>query len=89
MADVAVVKEMLIGWDPIGVKPGSAEDGFGRDEYDSYAPHIVSLLAQGSSLEQLRNHLSGCRTVAMGLPPNVPADSRFAAELVNWWERSR
>ena len=88
MADVAAVQEMLRRWDPIGVSPALAESGFGRDEYDGYAPHIVSMLAQGCSAPALRDYLNNIRTVAMGLGTNSLADERFAAELETWWKES-
>ena len=39
---IAVVKEALKCWDPIGVIPGLIEDGLLPDEYDSYALSVYS-----------------------------------------------
>ena len=44
------VQAILRRWDPIGIAPGE----FGpADEYDEYAPHIVTMANQGCSVEQL------------------------------------
>ena len=64
MGRVAKVQEILRRWDPIGVQPGELAPA---DEYDSYAPHIVSMVAQGCSREQLGAHLETIRTEAIGV----------------------
>ena len=67
----AVRRILWLDWDPIGVNdhPGAI------DEYDSYAPTIVSLLARGCSAEELDLHLSHIETYSMGLSQK-PAASR-------------
>ena len=75
MQRVSLVQEILRRWDPIGgqlVPPTST---------DSYAPHIVSTVAQGCSLEQLCTHLEGIR-VDMGIGPSHDRNREIAAEIL-------
>lgn len=50
-------------WDPIGVS-GVPE---ARDEYDSYLPHVFSLLARRADAQEIANFLDDTATQAMGL----------------------
>ncbi len=52
------------------------------DEYDSYAPHIVSMVAQGCSIEQLSNHLERLRTETMEMEANPQRDRDVASEIL-------
>ena len=88
MGRVAAVQQILRRWDPIGVIPTLRENEHALDEYDGYAPHLVSMLAAGSDEYQLRSHLNNLRTVAMGLPPSPETDARAAKELLSWWEQA-
>ena len=88
MGRVAAVQQILRRWDPIGVIPTHTENQQALDEYDRYAPHIVSILATGSDEYRLRSHLNNLRTVTIGLPPNPEADAQAAKELLSWWEQS-
>ena len=87
MADIEAVQEVLRRWDPIGIISNLIENELAPDEYDSYAPHIVSMLAGGCSRDELLRHLDYCRTGAMGLPADESADRKIADELMKWWER--
>lgn len=64
----AVQRILWLDWDPIGVNDHAAA----IDEYDSYAPAIVSLLAQGCSAAELDLHLSRIETDSMGLSQAPP-----------------
>jgi hypothetical protein len=83
MADIHLVQAILRRWDPIGVEPGSVAPA---DEYDSYAPHIVSLVKNGCTAEELAAHLERLGSETMGLGPSntvTQAHShKFAAEIV-------
>jgi hypothetical protein len=83
MADVRLVQAILRRWDPINVEPGVVAPA---DEYDSYAPHIVSMVKGGCTAEVLGTHLEHLASETMGLGPSNPlsrADSlKFAAEIV-------
>ncbi len=79
MEQVRKVAAVLRRWDPIGALPG--EDG-PADEYDSYAPHIVTLAQRGDSLAQLVIHLHHLRTETMGMPANMKLDKEAAEEII-------
>ncbi len=50
-------------WDPIGVS-GVPE---ARDEYDSYAPHVFSLLIRRAGAQEIADFLDHTATQTMGL----------------------
>jgi hypothetical protein len=79
MEQVRKVEGVLRRWDPIGVLPGECAPA---DEYDAYAPQIVSLIQRGGSMDQLLAHLSHLRTETMGMPPNSELDKEAAEEIV-------
>ena len=70
MADIRAAQHILRLWDPIGVEPGREAPA---DEYDSYAPHIVSMVRSGCTTEDLTSHLDHLATEIMGLGPSNPA----------------
>ena len=78
-AEISRVCELLRGWDPLNVDPGV----FGpADEYDSYAPRIVALLANNSTMDALRMHLHELRTDVLGMPADAAADRALARALL-------
>lgn len=77
---VARVEEILRKWDPIGVQPGELAPA---DEYDSYAPHIVSMVARGCSREQLRAHLAALRPGITGLDGDHETDWEIAGDIIS------
>jgi hypothetical protein len=79
MRRISTVQQILRRWDPIGVRPGESAPA---DEYDSYAPHIVSMVAQGCSLEQLCTQLEGIRVDTMGVGPDPATDREIATEIL-------
>src|SRR5690242_3497776 len=74
------VEEILRRWDPIGVMVGEFAP---VDEYHSYAPHIVTLVSNGCSVDELSRHLNKIRTETIGLPKNLSRDREFAIEIRN------
>lgn len=66
----AVRRILWLDWDPIGLN--DHQDAL--DEYDSYAPAIVSLLSRGCCASDLDLHLSRIETDSMGLSqvPTAP-----------------
>ena len=82
---VEAVKSTLRRWDPIGVLPGPGDDEGPMDEYDSYAPQVLSTLRSGCSVEEMTNHLEWIRTKAIGMTPYRTRDKVVAKELVSWW----
>ena len=79
----SLVRAALREWDPIGVFPNWPDGPV--DEYDSYAPHIVTLLRSGANQTDIANELQRIRTEAIGLPPNRRRDEEFARRLVREW----
>jgi len=76
---VHTVEAILRRWDPIGVRPGEFAPA---DEYDSYAPHIVSMVLGGCTIAQLAQHLTHLRTCVIGVEVNSKRDLRIAIEIV-------
>jgi len=66
MADIRIVESVLRLWDPIGVEPGKFAPA---DEYNSYAPHIASLVNGGCKPEGLASHLEQLAVTTMGIGP--------------------
>ena len=85
MRRVAIVQDILRRWDPIGVCPGEMAPA---DEYDSYAPHIVSMVAQGCSLEELQTRLEEICVESMGLGTDSAREYAIASEILKALRRS-
>ena len=84
MVKIRAVQEILRRWDPINVAPGTVAPS---DEYDSYAPHIVSMVEGGCTIDDLASHLEHLCVQAMGLRASS-AQSRshslkLAAQIVD------
>jgi len=79
MDRVAKVQEILRRWDPIGIQPGEIAPA---DEYDSYAPHIVSMVAQDCSRDLLSAHLEALRKDIIGVEPDRKTDWEIADEII-------
>jgi hypothetical protein len=79
--DIELVKDVLRRWDPIGVFSGRSGSP-AADEYDGYAPQILSLLYRGASQRAIANHLETVRTEQMGMPPLRSRDKDIAEELL-------
>ena len=73
------VEEILRRWDPIGVEPGTMAP---LDEYDSYAPHIVSLVEGGRTIAELAAHLEDVAVSTIGVRSNPERSAQFAAEIM-------
>jgi len=79
--DIELVKAVLRRWDPIGVLP-NADVSSARDEYDTYATQILSLLYSRASRTGLAERLGELRTVSMGMPEVRLRDEEAAEELL-------
>ena len=71
-------------WDPIGVA-GTPE---ARDEYDSYVPHVFSMLIHDAPSAEIAQFLLTTESEAMGLSYSKRAPNR-ATEVVEILERWR
>jgi hypothetical protein len=78
MADIRTVARILRLWDPIGVAPGH---GAPADEYDSYAPHIVSMVKGGCTIEELAGHLEHLAVLTIGLGPSSPSSQAHSLKF--------
>lgn len=74
---LAVGKVLLSDWDPIGVH----DEPRAQDEYDSYAPTIARLVAEGASTEMIARHLLRIEIEEMSLPPDAARANRAALKL--------
>lgn len=80
VAKIRLVEEILRRWDPIGVQPGTMAPA---DEYDSYAPHMVSMVEGGCTVEELASHLGDLSSKTMGVGSNIKANATFAAQIID------
>ena len=80
MSKVHLVEAALRRWDPMGVFPGEMAPA---DEYDSYAPHIVSLVEGGCAAADLATHLASLRASIVGASDQAEMDMTIAAEICN------
>jgi hypothetical protein len=82
------VQEFLALWDPIGVIDLLEEEGLLPNEYDSYAPAILTMLRAGTTRVEIVRHLGLIQTRFMGLGDSPDHDGWIADQLLEWW-RSR
>jgi len=83
------IRRVLREWDPIGVQPGQADDFAPLDEYDSYAPGILSRLRGGASSESILELLTEIRVKSLELPACPETDRLISAKLVAWWKHGQ
>jgi hypothetical protein len=76
---IRIVQGILRRWDPGGVQPGRFAP---EDEYDGYAPQIVSMIESGCTAESLTAHLEHLSIETIGVGSNLRASAKFAAEIV-------
>jgi hypothetical protein len=79
MVQIRAVQEILRRWDPMDLAPGEFAP---KDEYDDYAPHIVSLVSQGISVEHLLNHLQKLRIGMVCMRDKTQGDKDIAREII-------
>ena len=88
-SEISAVAEILRRWDPINVQPSTVAPA---SEYDSYAPHILSMLKGGCTVEDLAAHLEHLATETMGLGPSSNRTRayslEFATQIVDQLRRS-
>lgn len=79
MVKIQDVQAILRRWDPMDLAPGQLAP---EDEYDDYAPHIVSLVSRGISLEQLLEHLQKLRSGMICMRDKTQDDPDIAREIL-------
>lgn len=77
MADVQLVCDELRTWDPIGVGTSLPPD-----EFDAYAPHIVSLVSDGATEFRIANHLSELQTGQFGVAATPAVNIQVARRIL-------
>lgn len=80
VAQIRAVEAVLRLWDPIGAEPGISGPS---DEYDGYAPHIVTIALAGASSHDIALHLGKLRTQSIGLSEDRASDEIFALQVIN------
>lgn len=79
MTRIRIVQSILRRWDPMDLAPGEFAPA---DEYDSYAPRIVSIVAQGCSVEDLSGFLRKLRKGMVCIRDNPGYDMDIAGEIM-------
>src|ERR1017187_10398597 len=69
-------------WDPIGVSGVP----MARDEYETYVPHVFSLLKSNTNPEPIVKFLFEVTTDRMGLKEARAKDAEVAEILLDWKE---
>ena len=83
---IAVVEEALRKWDPIGVIQDLIEDGMPPNEYDSYAPTVLSHVISATERDYIANYLAQIRSVQMSLGSGRPTEHELdlSEKLLEW-----
>ncbi|MDG4762969.1 hypothetical protein O7632_02410 [Solwaraspora sp. WMMD406] len=76
------LRQMLNGWDPIGV----GEFHAGDDEYDCLLGPLLTRLAAGSDADDVTCFLRDRMERHFGLAPTDVDVANFAARAVAWWQ---
>lgn len=79
IAKIRLVEDVLRQWDPIGIEPSVMAPA---DEYDSYAPHMVSMVEGGCTVEELASHLDVLSSTTIGAGSNMKESAKFAAQII-------
>ena len=81
---LATVRHILLAeWDPIGV--GDAPEA--ADEYDSYAPRVLSLLMAGHCSPEIADFLADVEQNWMGLEARPIVCRAVAENIVTEWTK--
>ena len=88
-SELKCVQQVLRDWDPIGVQPGMNRESAPLDEYDAYAPEILSRLRGGASSEEILGLLTEIRVKSLELPACPEKDRAISAKLVAWWKNGQ
>ena len=78
-AQLQLVEGILRRWDPVGVLPGRMAPA---DEYDSYAPEILSVVNAGCTVDELAAHLEKLAVSTIGVDANPVRSRKYAAEII-------
>jgi len=75
-------------WDPIGVIQELIEDGMPPNEYDSYAPTVLSHVISATDRNYIASYLAQIRSVQMSLGTPRPTEREIdlGEKLLEWKE---
>jgi hypothetical protein len=79
------LRDLLLGWDPIGV---ASEPDWPKDEYDSFLEPLAERLRAGASEEEIASFLEEALRDHVGLEPDRRREAALAHEVVAWYARS-
>ena len=81
-----VVEIALRRWDPIDVISDLVADGLPPNEYDSYAPSVLSTIHSAQCDSEISNNLAGIRHNLMGLGGKSPTEREtdIGEKLLAW-----
>ena len=85
-ARLEVVRRALRRWDPIGVIEDLEETGLPPNEYDSYAPHLLTIVESGADAHDISLHLVSIRVDFMSLGERRPTEheQEIGEKLSRW-----
>jgi hypothetical protein len=77
LARIAAVARELRRWDPLAVADIAPED-----EYDAYAPPIVTIVDEGANPWRIAQHLATLQTEHFGVSPTPAENLKVATGIV-------
>ena len=77
LARVAAVAAILRKWDPLLVMALAP-----KDEYDAYAPPIVTLVTEGANAWRVAQHLTKLQSDQLGVTATPAESLKVATEIV-------
>lgn len=77
---MAELRALVNGWDPIGVLGDDDEDGWPDDEYDCLVGPLLSRLTRGAGVHEIREYLARQLVDHFGLGPEMATSTKFRRE---------
>lgn len=83
---IEIIEEVLRYWDPIGAFNKTTEGSLIDNEYDSYAPGVLSALERGKNAKGIGSYLAQIRSVSIGIGSSRPSEreKEIGEKLVAW-----
>jgi hypothetical protein len=82
LSRIAAVALLLREWDPLSLADMAPED-----EYDAYAPPIVTLIAEGATSLRIAQHLTALQTGQFGVGATPEENLKVATNIMEVLER--
>ena len=77
LSRIAAVEVLLRQWDPLSLADFAPED-----EYNDYAPPIVTLVAEGATPLRIAQHLAALQTAQLGVAVTPEVNLKVATGIV-------